>query len=153
MGGAMSVAVAPAAARPERVLAPQRATTLADTGLTPESISSLLMKWLYRGEARGTEIADSIRLPYGILEPLVEYLRTEKLVEVKSAAGVGSAGYRYALTDAGRDRARRYMDACGYVGPAPVPLDQYTSYMMALAVERPRIDEARVADGFSHLIV
>ena len=45
------------------------------------------------------------------------------LVEVKSALGTGSAGYRYALTDAGRARALRYFDACGYVGPAPVPLD------------------------------
>jgi hypothetical protein len=35
----------------------------------------------------------------------------------------GTAGYRYALTDAGRDRARQYIEVNGYVGPAPVPLD------------------------------
>ena len=148
----MSVAAA-LAAPVERVLAPQKATTLAATGLTPDSVSSLIMKTLYRGEARGTEIADAIRLPYAVLEPLLGHMRTELLVEVKSAAGVGTAGYRYALSDAGRDRARRWLDACGYVGPAPVPLDQYTSYMMALAAERPRIDQERVAEGFSHLVV
>jgi DNA-binding PadR family transcriptional regulator len=149
----MSVAVASSAPAVERVLAPQKAATLADTGLTADAVSSLIMKWLYRGEARGIDIADGIRLPYAVLEPLLAHMRTEQLVEVKSASGLGTAGYRYSLTDAGRDRARRWLDACGYVGPAPVPLDQYTSYMMALASERPKIDEARVAEGFSHLVV
>lgn len=148
----MSVAVA-APAPVERVLAPQKATTLETTGLTPDSITALAMKWLYRGEMRGTDLADSVRLPYGILEPLLLHMRAEQLVEVKSAAGIGTAGYRYALTDAGRDRARRWLDACGYVGPAPVPLEQYAAYMAALTADRPRIDQERVAEGFSHLVV
>jgi hypothetical protein len=148
----MSLALETAVAS-DPVVAPQKAATLADTGLSAESISALVMKWLYRGEARGIDLADSVRLPYSILEPLLGHMRVEQLVEVKSAAGVGTAGYRYALTDAGRDRARRWLDACGYVGPAPVPLDQYNTYMLALAQDRPHIDQARVAEGFSHLIV
>ena len=148
----MSAALtAPAVA--DRVLAPQKATTLEATGLTSDAIAALVMKWLYRGETRGIDLADAVRLPYAILEPLLLHMRAEQLVEVKSGAGIGTAGYRYALTDAGRDRARRWLDACGYVGPAPVPLEQYTSYMSLLAAERPRIDQARVADGFSHLVV
>jgi hypothetical protein len=148
------VSVALASSVPaDRVVAPQKAATLADTGLTPDSIASLIMKWLYRGETRGIDLADSIRLPYAILEPLLANMRTEQLVEVKSAAGAGTAGYRYALTDAGRDRARRWLDACGYVGPAPVPIEQYAAYMAVLAAERPHIDQERVAEGFSHLVV
>ena len=58
-------------------------------------------------------LADNVCVPYNILEPLVEKLRLEALVEVKSAAGTGTAGYRYALTDSGRDRARRAFEACG----------------------------------------
>ena len=87
---------------------------------------------------RGMRLADRVCLPYGILEPLLEKLRLEALVEVKSALGTGTAGYRYALTDAGRDRARRYFEACGYVGPAPVPLAQYTAYMPLAARSEPR---------------
>lgn len=148
----MSVAIA-SQAPVDAVVAPHKAATLAETGLSPDGISALIMKWLYRGEARGIDLAESIRLPYGILEPLLGHLRTEQLVEVKAAAGAGTAGYRYALSDAGRDRARRWIDACGYVGPAPVPLDQYTAYMAALAKTRPHIDPNRVAEGFSHLVV
>ena len=40
-----------------------------------------------------------------------------------TASGAGSAGYRYALTDLGRDRAGQYFDISRYVGPAPVPID------------------------------
>jgi hypothetical protein len=148
----MSVALtAPAAF--DRVLAPQKATTLEATGLTADAVTSLAMKYLYRGETRGIDLAESVCLPYAILEPLLLHMRAELLVEVKSAAGIGTAGYRYALTDAGRDRARRWLDACGYIGPAPVPLEQYTAYMASLAAERPRIDQERVNAGFSHLVV
>ena len=54
---------------------------------------------------------------YSILEPHLEHLRVEMLVQVKSAAGMGTAGYRYTLTDAGRDRALRYFEACGVRRP------------------------------------
>jgi hypothetical protein len=148
----MSVALeSPAAV--DRVLAPQKVSTIEQTGLTSDAIASLVMKWLYRGETSGIDLADAVRLPYAILEPLLGHMRAEQLVEVKSAAGIGTAGYRYSLTDAGRDRGRRWLDACGYVGPAPVPLDQYTSYMTALTAERPRIHQERVVEGFSHLVV
>jgi hypothetical protein len=150
----VSTALASAVAPPiDRVLAPQKATTLAETGLSHDAVSALIYKWLYRGETRGLDLADAIRLPYAILEPILAHMRTEQHVEVKSASGLGTAGYRYSLTDAGRDRARRWLDACGYVGPAPVPLDQYTAYMSLLVAERPHIHQDRVAEGFSHLII
>ncbi len=108
---------------------------------------------LHSGEATGMGLADRVCLPYGILEPLLEKLRVEMLIEVKSALGTGSAGYRYALTDAGRARALRYFDACGYVGPAPVPLLQYTLHMNELRAQTHDIYRERVAESFSHLIV
>ena len=137
----------------DTVVAPQKPGSLEDTGLTPDAIASLVLKSLHRGEARGTELADAVRLPYGILEPIIAHMRVEQLVEVKSAAGTGTAGYRYSLTDGGRDRAARCLHACGYVGPAPVPIDQYLRHMSMLASARPHIDPQRVAQGFSHLIV
>ena len=135
------------------VLAPPKPVSLAGTGLAADTVASLVVKMLHSGEASGMGLADRACLPYGILEPLLEKLRIERLVEVKSAVGTGTAGYRYALTDAGRDRAVRYFEACGYVGPAPVPLHQYTSYMGALRAQTHEVFRERVADAFSHLIV
>ena len=135
------------------VLAPEQPRTLADSGLAADSLSSLLVKTLHSGEASGMDLADRLRLPYGILEPLLDHLRVELLIQVKSAGGMGTAGYRYTLTDAGRDRALRYFEACGYVGPAPVPLDQYASYMRELRMQTRDVYRERVAKAFSHLIV
>ena len=135
------------------VLAPEQPLTLEASGLAADTISSIIVKTLHHGEASGMDLADRIRLPYGILEPLLEHLRIEMLVQVKSAAGMGTAGYRYQLTDGGRDRALRYFEACGYVGPAPVPVAQYAAYMSALRGQTREVYRERVSRAFSHLIV
>ncbi len=127
--------------------------SLRDTGLGVDQIERLLIKTLYTGEATGLVIADRLRLPYTLLEPLVERMRAEQLVEVRGSTGSGSAGYRYALTDGGRDRARQYFDASQYVGPAPVPLASYVAQMRALAAARGYLDRERLRQGFSHLII
>ena len=81
-----------------------------------DQVEQLLVKTLYAGELTGLALADRMRLPYAILEPLIERLRAEQLIEVRGAAGTGSAGYRYALTDNGRDRARQYIEVNQYAG-------------------------------------
>jgi hypothetical protein len=128
-------------------------STLEQTGLPPDVLSQLVIKTLYTGEASGTMLGDRLRVPYSIFERLIEAARAEKLVEVRGATGAGTAGYRYALTDLGRERARQFLDVNSYVGPAPVPLEQYVSYMTALAAMRGHVDRERVHNGFLHLIV
>jgi hypothetical protein len=135
------------------VLAPEQPLTLAASGLSTDSVLSLLIKTLHSGEASGMDLSERIRLHYGILEPLLEHLRVEMLVQVKSAAGMGTAGYRYTLTDAGRDRANRYFEQCGYAGPAPVPVAQYSEYMSALRGQAREVYRERVNNAFTHLIV
>ena len=144
---------AAAIAPPETPSAPPVPATLEATGLAVDRIEQLLVKTLYGGELSGLMLADRVRLPYALLEPLVERIRAEHLVEVRGAAGTGSAGYRYALTDLGRDRARQYLDASEYIGAAPVPLARYTEYMRALSAARGYVDRQRLQDGFGHLVV
>ena len=94
-----------------------------------------------------------MRLPFALLEQIVEHVRLEKLVEVRGSSGGGSAGYRYALTDLGRDRGQQYLDANQYIGPAPVPLAQYCAYVRHGRDTRGFLDRARLREGFTHLIV
>ena len=127
--------------------------SLEAVGIAADRIEQLLVKHLYLGEATGLILAERVRLPYTLIEPLVERMRAERLVEVRGALGTGSAAYRYALTDLGRDRARQYLDISEYVGPAPVPLATYNAYMEALAQARGYIDRDRMRQGFAHLVV
>jgi hypothetical protein len=127
--------------------------TLEECGLAADGIAELLLKTLLGGEATGSGLAERLRLPYGILEGLVGHARVEKLVEVRGATGTGTAGYRYALTDLGRDRARQHLEVCRYIGPAPVPLKQYVAYMRSVGQARSYLDRQRIATGFDHLVV
>jgi hypothetical protein len=133
--------------------APPTPTSLEETGLGAGQVEQLLVKTLHDGEMTGLTIADRMRLPYSILEALIERLRAERLVEVRGAAGTGTSTYRYALTDGGRDRAQQYFEISRYVGAAPVPLAAYVAYMAALTAARGYLDRERLAKGFSHLII
>jgi len=127
--------------------------TLEETGLTTSLIEQLIIKTLYGGELSGLVVADRMRVPYSVLEPIVERVRVERLVEVRGSSGSSSAGYRYALTDLGRDRARSYLDINQYIGAAPVPLATYVADMHARTAARGYIDRERLVEGFSKLIV
>jgi len=151
----MTAAIAPATIDDEPVPAtpPRAPATIEETGLGVDQVGQLLAKTLYGGEATGLTLAERLRLSFSILEPIIERARAERHMEVRGAAGSGAAGYRYALTDLGRDRARQYLDANGYVGPAPVPLKTYTETMRTLATARGYIDRDRLRRGFAHLVV
>ena len=133
--------------------APPVPRTIEETGLAIDHIEQLIIKSLFGGEASGHTVADRMRLPYSILEALIERLRAERLVEVRGASGSGTAAFRYALTDLGRDRARQYLDINQYAGAAPVPLAAYVRYMRDLRDARGYIDRERLRQGFSHLVI
>jgi hypothetical protein len=133
--------------------APKAPVTLEDTGLRGDLVEQLMVKGLYAGEATGAALADRLCLPFAILEPIIERIRAERLVEVRGSIGSQTSGYRYALTDLGRDRGRQYLDINQYAGAAPVPLAAYVDQMRTLQRARGYIDRQRLRDGFSHLII
>jgi len=127
--------------------------TLEQTGLAIDQIEMLMVKILFGGEATGLTVADRMRLPFQIIEPLLERARAERLIEVRGMAGSGTASYRYALTDLGRDRAQQYLATSHYCGPAPVPLSAYVAYMRQLNEARGFLDRERLQSAFGHLVV
>jgi hypothetical protein len=137
----------------EAPMPPAPPTTIAETGLHPDVLAQLMLKTLVTGEASGTQLSDALRLPYSVLDALIQHARIEKLIEVRGASGAGTAGYRYALTDLGRERAMQFLDLNRYVGPAPVPLAQYNAYVRAAMAAKPWVDRNRLSTGFTNLIV
>src|SRR4029453_12244022 len=88
--------------------APRAPATIEDTGLPADQVSQLMLKSLYSGEATGLQLSDRMKLPYAILEPLVENARVERLVEVRGASGTGTAGNCYLRPNTARGRRREY---------------------------------------------
>jgi hypothetical protein len=132
---------------------PPPPATLEETGLHPDTLAQILLKTLVSGEASGTALSEKLRLPYSVLDLLIQHGRVEKLLEVRGTSGAGSAGYRYVLTDLGRDRANQFFELSRYVGPAPVPLAQYNAYVRACMAAKPYLNKERLATGFTNLVV
>jgi hypothetical protein len=132
---------------------PPPPATIEETGLHRDVLAQLLLKHLVAGEQSGTNLADVMHVPYSVLDALIQHGRVEKLLEVRGASGAGNAGYRYVLTDLGRERAMQFFELSRYAGPAPVPLAQYNDYVRACMKARPYLDRELLAAGFDGLIV
>ncbi len=61
--------------------------------------------------------------------------------------------FTYTLTDAGRDRARRFMLESMYVGPAPVSLEDYIASIRAQTITAMTPRESDLRRAFSDLLV
>ncbi|MBS0201920.1 MAG: ATPase [Planctomycetes bacterium] len=108
------------------VPAPRSPSSLAECGLQLGQIADLVLKQLYlHGTLLGGDIARATRLPFSIVDEALRSLRDQKCIEVASGDLVGRVSYRFALTELGRTRSRESLEHCRYVGPAPVPIEQY----------------------------
>jgi hypothetical protein len=106
---------------------PQPIQAIEETGLSQLWLQDLALKILYfRGYLTGFETAEAMALPFnGMVEIVLEALKREQFVEVKSQIGFGEGSFKYALTEGGIARAREAIDRSQYAGPAPVPLAYY----------------------------
>ena len=143
------------AARQPRTLLPAAPLTVAQTGLPFLFLVELAAKSLFLGGMlRISELASRMKLGVGVLEPVIVYMRGEKLCETSGSGGsTGTdADLCYRLTNLGRARAAEYLARCGYAGPAPVTLDSYNAAVMARSVAAMRIGREAVHDAFGNVI-
>ena len=108
---------------------PPTITKLEDTGLNQLWLQDLTLKILYfQGYLSGFQVAEALALPFaGVTDKILDALKKEKLVEIKSSQqmGLGESSYLYAMTGLGIDRAREALERSQYAGAAPVPIDVY----------------------------
>ncbi len=103
---------------------------LADTAIAEGFVCDLALKHVAMlPEPTTAALAERLHLPRTLTEEILQKLYREKLIEVRVQTAVGST--RYAMLDHGWDRLTRLLSVCGYVGPAPVSLRDY-SHMMQL---------------------
>jgi MoxR-like ATPase len=134
---------------------PPRPRSIVETGLSQPLIADMALRTIYlAGELTGQGLVDELLLPYeGVIDPVIAYMRREMLVEVKGASGVGEKAYRFQLTAKGLERAREASERSQYVGPAPVPLESYTSTVARQVAQARYVDEATLRQAFGHLVL
>src|SRR5437879_10271111 len=94
--------VAPASAAPSKAEAPapMAPATMEETGLTGQFVADLVLKILYqKGQTTAADLADTICLPLPkILQSILEFLKSEHLVEVNGRSGMAAAPYVYVIS-------------------------------------------------------
>jgi predicted ATPase with chaperone activity len=151
---AVATAIGTAPVGPDKFM-PAPITRLEDTGLPQIYLADLALKILYNsGYLTGFRIAELVALPFsGLVDEILEFLKREKLVEVKTAVGYGEGGYQYAITGAGIAKAREAMARNEYAGPAPVPIRAYNTAINKQAAARIQVTQRVMRQTLSHLVM
>ena len=135
---------------------PPPITRVEDTGLSFLWIQDHILKVMYyEGYLTGFKIAEQIALPFaGVVDQVLESLKREKLVEVRSSStGLGDGAYLYAITGAGIARAREALDRSQYAGPAPVPLQVYNDACRRQSRGRTQVTSRLMHQVLSHMVL
>lgn len=135
---------------------PPPISKIEDSGLSQLWLQDLALKILYfQGYLNGFKIAEEISLPFsGVVDQILEVLKREKFVEVKSSQmGLGEGSYQYAITGAGIARAREALERSQYAGPAPVPLHVYYEAIRSQSRTRTSIPNRNMRQALSQLVL
>jgi hypothetical protein len=129
--------------------------TVDETGLPFLFLAELLGKVLaQRGQLRLAELAAHTKLNVSVIDPLIAFLRSEKLCEVARIGNSGTdADLCYILTEAGRARAQAALGRNAYAGPAPVTLAAYVAQVKAHSVADMQVTRGAMAATFDGVVV
>lgn len=137
---------------PLREKIPTLPETLEQTGLHPNDITPLVLKFLFlHGSHNGSRIAHQLKLPFGLIEPIMAMMRSDMLVGHKSSAGLSD--FIYELSPKGVEQARLHLSRTTYCGSAPVSIKDYTEAVQRQSVRHLRPTFENVRDAVSDLLV
>jgi predicted ATPase with chaperone activity len=128
--------------------------TIAELHLDGGVVRDLALKTLfYRSRMSRTELSDSLKLAGSVVEELMQTLSQEGLATLLGASGTSSAGYVYALTQKGSERAEGALARSGYVGPAPVALDEYLAEVRAGSISEDDVTREALTSALGSLVL
>src|SRR4051812_20673690 len=114
----------------------------------------MVLRTLYvRGGMLGLDLAKLLCLPFKVVEEALGFLKHEKCIEVLGGDLIGRISYRFNLTELGRRRAQEAFKMCAYVGPAPVPLEDYVEQTYRQAVTAIDVSPESLRAAFAHLVI
>ena len=130
---------------------------LDDVGISPLWIQDLVLKILYyQGYLSGFDIANRVALPFaGVVDEILEVLKRERLIEVKTVRrmGAGEGSYIYGITGLGIERAHQALERSQYAGFTPVPIETYSQAMLHQQRNRTRISRRNLRQALNDLVL
>ncbi|TKB49969.1 AAA family ATPase [Ferrimonas sediminicola] len=126
--------------------------SLADVGISLPLLQSLVLKHLSDGDVLTlNSLSDRLSLPGNLVQQLLDKCKQESLVENKQTTSDGQM--RYTLSHTGRTQAETAFLKSGYLGPVPVPLDQYWQVCRDQSSRRQTMTRPRIERALGALIL
>ncbi|NKB99026.1 MAG: AAA family ATPase [Pseudomonadales bacterium] len=130
-----------------------RPKTLHDTGLELEYSCDLVCKHLLAGGGITLDqLCTRLMLPGSVIEEVINHLRQDAKVEVLGVA-LEQTGLRYNLTERGRASALDAHLRSGYLGPAPITLNQYIEIVGQQSVHNRQVSSEMVDRVFEEVVI
>jgi hypothetical protein len=125
-----------------------------ETGISFGQLLDLGVKTIYYGgRPSAREISRAMTLPFNVVDALLIFLKREQFIEVVGSGGLGEQEYQYALTEKGTERAIEALERNAYVGPTPIPFEDYVALTMEQSVRQIRVDAEVVDDALRDLVL
>lgn len=140
------------AAATSEAFTPRQPQNLREAGISAALLERLIMKYLFQvGLAPARGIASQMKLSFKIIEPILKQLRTDKHIDLAGTTHTGDS--EWVITDAGRERGKRYYDECTYFGAAPVSLEDYVHSVSAQTIAGQVVTADELRKAFDGLII
>ncbi len=138
-----------------RIPMPAEPQSIEQTGLSVGLLTDLGLKTLYlRGQMTLGEIASALGLPVAnVTDKVMDFLKTERLVEIRGGATISAATYQFVITEKGAEKAQEALARSQYTGRAPVPLATYVAAVQRQSIANVTVTQEDIARAFSHLVI
>ena len=129
--------------------------TLEETGLNQNLMIQLLLKHAHcRNNFSVREMSQDLKLPPQLVETLIAYLKGQNLVFARPRDMITvkdrlSVEMYYASTELGQTLAEQALEANRYVGPAPVPLEDYWDWVEAQTIHQVKVEMRHLQAAFA----
>jgi len=133
---------------------PPVAKSVEETGLEDNFLLNCLLRTMYISALQTVpELSEQIKLTRGVIDQLLHFARKEALVEIRGPSEKSYNVMRYALTSAGKERASEALRRCEYIGPVPVPLENYQVQVQKQTITNEVIGIEKLRKALSHLVL
>jgi predicted ATPase with chaperone activity len=136
--------------------APRVPSRWEDLGLDLPFLFDLTLRTIYsRGQITGGQIANEMALPFPVLNPVLQAMRKQSLVDIIGQKGSsGDASFVYEIKPPkGTAALQDALDKTTYVGPAPVPFADYVEAVLAQTIKKLTVTRRSIRRAFEDLII
>ncbi|HZU25869.1 MAG TPA: hypothetical protein VFA04_10120 [Bryobacteraceae bacterium] len=128
--------------------------TIEEAGISTAIVEQIILKMLfYRGEILGRDLASALGFKFSLIEDIMETMKRQHMVQVKKSLGMGNASAIFMLSESGRNSAREFLEINQYVGPAPVPLYQYSILVRKQRRKEGWLTQQMLAHAYRRMVV